>query len=148
MTVLSIACGRHVEVCSFQSRTAPTTFTGYPPSLPRVFNSKMARLSGSVLLFALVALLSLAVAVLAKEPPTKLQIGVKHKPDGCDTARKSKNGDKLAMHYTGTLFSDGKKFDSSRDRGQPFEFTLGVGQVIKGWDQGLTGCVFAARRSK
>ncbi|GAB5363701.1 hypothetical protein AAMO2058_000906500 [Amorphochlora amoebiformis] len=54
-----------------------------------------------------------------------------------DLTNYPKRGDTLAMHYTGTLESNGKKFDSSRDRGRVFEFMIGVGQVIRGWDEGI-----------
>lgn len=57
----------------------------------------------------------------------------------------AKDGDKLTVHYTGWLL-DGKKFDSSKDSGSPFSFTLGGHQVIQGWDQGMVGMKVGGKR--
>jgi len=54
-------------------------------------------------------------------------------------------GQKVRVHYTGRL-TNGKKFDSSVDRGRPFEFTIGVGQVIRGWDEGVMSMKVGGKR--
>ncbi|XWS31225.1 hypothetical protein CRYUN_Cryun23aG0059200 [Craigia yunnanensis] len=77
---------------------------------------------------------------------TELQIGVKYKPKSCEF--QAHKGDRIKVHYRGKL-TDGTVFDSSFERGDPIEFELGSGQVIKGWDQGLLGmCVGEKRKLK
>jgi peptidylprolyl isomerase len=75
-------------------------------------------------------------------PPKKLVV----KDIVVGKGRAAKKGDKLSMQYVGVLYDDGSEFDSSWDSGQPFEFTLGQGMVIKGWDQGLVGIKPGGRR--
>lgn len=111
--------------------------------------------SKTVVLFALFALLA-AVAVHAQSDnssPTKVEGKGKSTSSGLQywdlkggTGTTASAGKSVSVHYTGWLASNGKKFDSSVDRGQPFMFTLGAGQVIKGWDEGVSGMKVGGKR--
>lgn len=61
------------------------------------------------------------------------------------TGEPAKVGDTISVHYVGVLAADGTEFDNSYDRGEPFSFVLGQGQVIEGWDQGLVGAPAGSR---
>ncbi len=65
--------------------------------------------------------------------------------DVVGSGKEAKSGDTVRVHYTGTLMN-GVKFDSSRDRGTPFDFKLGTGAVIKGWDEGVIGMKVGGKR--
>lgn len=79
-----------------------------------------------------------------KQNVGKLHIGIKKRADNCE--RQAQKGDSLHMHYRGSLKDGGSEFDNSYKRGQPLIFTLGTGQVIKGWDQGLLGICAGEKR--
>ena len=76
------------------------------------------------------------------EPPADLEIKDLWEGDG-PVARA---GDTVSVHYVGVSFSTGEEFDASWNRGQPLRFTLGAGQVIPGWDQGVQGMRVGGRR--
>ena len=77
--------------------------------------------------------------------PTTTASGLKYWDLKKGTGAVAKSGDAVKVHYTGWL-TDGKKFDSSVDRGSPFEFKLGAGLVIKGWDEGVAGMKVGGKR--
>ena len=100
--------------------------------------------SAILLVFALAPLSALAAGEVTT--PSGLRI-IDVKPG---TGPVPKAGQTVSVNYTGWLFVDGKKgkkFDSSLDRGEPFSFTLGQGQVIKGWDEGLATMHVGGKRT-
>lgn len=104
----------------------------------------------------------IAVAVMAGTPliPTNAQAqesamtttasGLQIEDTKVGDGASPKTGQTCTMHYTGWLYQNGQrgaKFDSSVDRGQPFDFTIGVGQVIKGWDEGVSTMKVGGKRT-
>ena len=75
-------------------------------------------------------------------PPTDLEVTDITTGEGAEAA----SGKTVAVHYVGVAHSTGEEFDASYDRGKPLSFRLGVGQVIQGWDQGVTGMKVGGRR--
>jgi peptidylprolyl isomerase len=78
-------------------------------------------------------------------PPTTTSSGLQYVDIKTGTGDMPKQGQTISVHYTGYLL-DGTKFDSSVDRGQPFETPIGVGRVIKGWDEGMVSMKVGGKR--
>ena len=101
--------------------------------------------------------LSLGADEKAAAPATKKESKMVKTPSGLQyedtvvgTGASPKPGQKCVMHYTGWLWENaakGKKFDSSVDRGQPFEFQIGLGMAIKGWDEGVSTMKVGGKRT-
>merc|ERR1712127_922404 len=106
---------------------------------------KTCQIATVVMKSALILLASMATLALAEPEarPSGLKVEYISVPETCE--QKAMNGAMLSMHYTGTL-EDGAKFDSSYDRSEPFKFQIGVGQVIKGWEEGVLGMCVGEKR--
>jgi len=116
----------------------------------------MTRITIAILILATVALAQTAPHKAAVVPNTKAPTkvtgdgvktdsGLQYWDIRVGTGAVAKDGDHVKVHYTGWL-TTGKKFDSSVDAHQPFDFTIGKGDVIKGWDEGVTGMKVGGKR--
>ena len=102
-----------------------------------------------------VAVIAIIVGVAGNDAPTgevgtaaifeTLASGLKIRDIEVGTGTEAKTGDMVAVHYTGML-EDGTKFDSSYDRGVPLEFLIGAGQLIPGWEEGISGMRVGGKR--
>jgi FKBP-type peptidyl-prolyl cis-trans isomerase len=105
----------------------------------------------NAVIFLVIVIIVLGIAIIYKptnnQPtmPANNVTGLQIEEIKVGTGAAAQNGNVVSVHYTGTLL-DGTKFDSSVDRGQPFSFTLGAGQVIQGWEEGLLGMKVGGKR--
>lgn len=104
--------------------------------------SRLATFAGAITL-------AMTIAASAAQPVTTSS-GLRYTDEVVGTGAQPKAGQSVQVHYTGWLDQGGKKgtkFDSSRDRGQPFSFPLGQGQVIQGWDEGVASMKIGGKRT-
>ncbi|MEO1544165.1 MAG: FKBP-type peptidyl-prolyl cis-trans isomerase [Pseudomonadota bacterium] len=121
-----------------------------PPS----FLTSSARTIALIAAFAVVApttpIHTISAHAAEKTTMTTTASGLQISDEVVGTGAEPKTGQTCVMHYTGWLYVDGEKgakFDSSVDRGRPFEFTIGVGQVIGGWDEGVSTMKVGGKRT-
>jgi peptidylprolyl isomerase len=109
------------------------------------------RLAGAALALAIIAACTPAGrSNAADNQVTEMPDGLKYTDIKVGDGATAKAGNKVSVNYTGWLYENGakgKKFDSSLDRGQPFQFTLGAHQVIPGWDEGVAGMKVGGKRT-
>ena len=101
-------------------------------------------LLGALIMTALATAAPAADATAADKQVTTAS-GLKYTDVKVGSGASPVKGKNVTVHYTGTL-ENGKKFDSSVDRNQPFSFVIGVGQVIRGWDEGVMGMKIGGKR--
>ncbi len=100
-------------------------------------------------LLALCGILLLVVSGSGQGKAVKTPSGLRYIDHVAGKGQEARTGDKVRVHYTGWLYEKGArggKFDSSKDRDKPFTFTLGAGNVIKGWDEGVKGMKVGGKR--
>ena len=116
---------------------------------------KLIHLTGAAAAFTVLALTAAssilpAAAQGAPGKMSELPSGLQYTDSKVGDGAAATAGHKVSVHYTGWLYNNGQKgakFDSSLDRGQPFVFTLGAQQVIKGWDEGVAGMKVGGKRT-
>lgn len=131
-----------------KARKRPKGLYPTAPTKPATGRNRQARIIAIVIVLALAA--SAVVYVIATRPGSSgpeitTASGLKYTEEVVGTGATPQAGQTVTVHYTGTLLN-GKKFDSSRDRGTPANFQIGVGKVIKGWDEGLMTMKVGGRR--
>ena len=111
----------------------------------------MSRLSRRAVLASVATLsLTLSIPTMSDAAPTTTSSGLQYTDTKVGTGVTPKRGQTAVVHYTGWLYNDGakgKKFDSSVDRGEPFSFPVGMGRVIKGWDEGVASMKVGGKRT-
>lgn len=100
--------------------------------------------------FSIFTVLILGISTMCGAETKKTPSGLKYEESKVGSGAEALDNHSVKVHYTGWLSNKGAKgakFDSSVDRGEPFEFSLGVGQVIKGWDEGVKGMKVGGKRT-